>query len=104
MPRNILEMTSDRWMETSYISFDEKREFRERSNFGNSHVVFDKNSEWGTEHTDEFNALDFPNGTLNHLSRYTEEKTGIPHDIAKVGIILGSILIGAKLLQKLEDY
>lgn len=97
-------MKTNQWIDTSIVRSDGKIEYRQRPTFGNHHAVFDKNSEWGTEHTDEFNALDFPNGTLNHLSRYTEEKTGIPHDIAKVGIILGSILIGAKLLQKLEDY
>ena len=98
------QVQNNQWIETSPIRGDGKREFRERPKFGNRHVIFSINSEWGEVHEDEFNALDFPYGTLDHLSKYTEEQTSIPHNLAKAGIILGSILIGAKLIQKLEDF
>ena len=100
---HISEMTPERWTETSIVRGDGKREFRERPKYGSRHVVFLINSEWGEAHVDEFNALDFPNGTVNHLSKYTEEKTGIPEVIAKGAIILGGLFVGAKLLQYLED-
>ena len=96
-------MISNRWAETSYLRFDGKREFRERPQFGNVHVIFLKDSEWGNEHVDDFNALDFPNGTLDHFAKYTEEKTTIPHNIAKLGVVFVAIVVGAKLIQMLED-
>lgn len=100
---HISQIKTHQWMNTSLVRSDGKIEYRQRPAFGNNHAVFEPNSEWGLIHNDKFNALDFPNGTVDHLSKYTEEKTGIPHDLAKAGIILGSILIGVKLLQKLED-
>lgn len=103
-PIHISQVQNGQWVNTTFARFDGKTEFRERPAFGNRHAVFNKNSKWGIVHFDEFNALEFPNGTVDHLSRYAEEKTSIPHDIAKAGIIIGSILIGAKLLQKLEDF
>ena len=96
---HISEMTSERWIETSIVRIDGRIEFRERPKSGNRHTVFLNNSEWGEIHMDEYNALDFPNGTINHISKYNEEKTSIPHNIAKLGIIFGAILAGAKILQ-----
>ena len=100
---HISEMTPDRWTNTSFARFDGKIEFRELPKFGNSHVVFDKNSEWGEEHLDQYNALDFPSGTVDHLAKYTEEKTGIPETIAAGAIVVGGLIIGSKLLQYLEE-
>ena len=96
-------MIPSRWIETSIVRTDGKREFRERPKFGNRHAVFLLGSEWGEVHEDKFNALDFPNGTVDHLSKYTEEKTGIPEIIAKGAIIVGGLVVGAKLLQYLGD-
>jgi len=100
---HISEMTNDRWMNTSFARFDDKIEFRERPQFGNTHVVFPKDSEWGEEHIDTYNALDFPSGTVDHLAKYSEEKTGIPETIARGVIVVGGLILGAKLLQYLED-
>jgi len=101
--RYISEMTFDRWTETSFLRSDGKREFREKPEFGNSHVVFFPNSEWGEEHIDQYNALDFPSGTVDHLAKYTEEKTGVPQTIAGAIIVLGGLILGAKLLQFMEE-
>ena len=100
---HISEMMSNRWAETSFLRFDGKREFREKPEFGNSHVVFSPSSEWGEEHIDKYNALDFPTGTVDHLAKYTEEKTNIPETIAGGLIVVGGLILGAKLLQYLED-
>jgi len=100
---HISEMISEQWIETSPVRGDGKREFRERPKFGKRHVIFPINSEWGDAHEDEFNALDFPYGTLDHLSKYTEEQTSIPHNIAKLGIVFGAIIVGAKFLQMIGD-
>jgi len=96
-------MDGYRWSETSIVRFDDKREFREKPEFGNAHVVFNHGSEWGNEHVDEYNALDFPNGTIDHLAKYTEEKTSIPQTVAKIGIIVGGIMIAKKISDFLED-
>lgn len=93
-------MTS-RWMKTSIIRTDGLEEFREKPEFGNRHVIFELDSDWGEIHYDEYNALDFPNGTLDHLAKYTEEKTNIPEKWAKGGLILGGLLVGAFLLKGL---
>lgn len=41
------EITSERWIYTSYLRSDGKEEFREKKEFGNRHAVFEKGSEWG---------------------------------------------------------
>ena len=96
-------MNPEQWAETTIVRLDGKREFRERPKYGNRHVVFLNDSEWGEVHVDEHNALDFPTGTVNHLSKYTEEKTSIPQNIAKFGIVIGVILVGAEILQTLGE-
>ena len=98
------EIIGEQWYDTSIVRTDGREEFREKPGFRDLHAIFVKGSEWGEVHVDEHNALDFPNGTINHLSKYTEEKTGIPETIAKGVIILGGLFVGAKLLHHLEDY
>ena len=88
-------------METSIVRADGLEEFREKPGFGNRHAIFETYSDWGEVHHDKNNALDFPNGTLDHLAKYTEEKTDIPSKWAKGGLILGSILVGAYLLKSI---
>ena len=100
---HISEMTNDRWVNTSISRFDAKIEFREKPQFGNAHVIFPQNSEWGEEHIDKYNALDFPSGTVDHLAKYSEEKIGIPETIARGVIVVGGLILGAKLLQYLEE-
>lgn|SRR5690242_19394659 len=93
------ETTTNRWINTSYLRTDNKEEFRERKEFGNRHAVFMKGSEWGEVHYDEYNATDFPTGTVNHAAKYTEEKTGIPQGLATAGIVLGAGYVGYKILK-----
>jgi len=77
----------DRWENTSYFRPDGKIEYRERKEYGNGHAVFDnENSLWGELHTDKFNALNFPIGTIRHIGQYVEEKTGIPEKVTSSGI------------------
>ena len=96
------DITSKKWMDTSFFRSDGKQEFRERVNFGNRHVVFDVNSQCGEVHNDKHNVTDFPNGTLNHAALYTNEQTGIPEDVAKIGIV-GLALYGIiKILKYLK--
>jgi len=97
------EITSDRWIDTSFIRTDGKEEFREKPEYGNQHAVFESDTEWGEVHVDEYNAADFPFGTIDHLSKYTEERTGVPETIARGVIVLGGLILGAKLLNYLED-
>ena len=100
---DISRMTPERWTQTSIVRTDGKREFREKPEFGNRHVIFDVGSDWGQVHVDEYNALDFPIGTVNHLSKYTEEKTGLPEMITKGAIAFGVLFIAIKALQSLDD-
>ena len=95
------EVQTSRWMETSIIRTDGLEEFREKPEFGNRHAIFQPGSDWGEIHYDKYNALDFPNGTLDHLAKYTEEKTNIPEKLAKGGLIVGGLLVGAFLLKGL---
>ena len=97
------EIDNVHWIETSLVRADGKQEFRERPKYGNKHAVFYPNSEWGEVHFDQHNALDFPNGTVDHLAKYTEEKANIPEQIAKVGIVLGALVVGAAVIKFLGD-
>jgi len=100
---HISEITPERWSNTSFARNDGRREFREKPAYGNRHAVFNRNSSLGEVHVDDHNAIDFPTGTVNHISKYTEEKTGIPGQIAKIGIVLGGLFVGYKLLKFLEE-
>lgn len=95
------EVMTERWTGTSIIRSDDLEEFREKPEYGNRHAIFEPGADWGEIHYDEYNALDFPNGTLDHLAKYTEEKTNIPEKWAKGGLILGGLLVGAFLLKGL---
>jgi len=93
------EIIPEQWVDTSFARFDGRQEFREKPQYGNRHAIFNPGSDWGEVEVDEYNAADFPNGTLNHLSKYTEEKTAIPQEIAKVGIVLGAGYVLYKLIK-----
>lgn len=83
---NRFEIRPDRWTDTTGFPPDGKEHFRELKRYGNRHAVFERGSIWGMVHQDLYNALDFPVGTLNHLAKYTHEKTGISESVAKIGI------------------
>jgi hypothetical protein len=68
-------MTSERWVNSAGLPPDGREHFRELKQYGNRHVVFERNTEWGQIHIDEHNATDFPVGTVNNLAKYTNEKT-----------------------------
>ena len=82
-----------RWMQTL-------NGYREIEKYGNRHAKFIDN-EWLDVHWDEYNATSFPTGTVNHLAKWGNEKTGIDEDVLRVvgwGVL---IAVGIKLLQKL---
>jgi hypothetical protein len=62
--------------------------------------VFAKGALLGEIHYDEHNATDFPVGTINHASKYVEEKTGIPKGL----VVLGIVLVGAFVTVKALSY
>jgi len=80
------EMTPDQWANTTGFPPDGKEHFRELKQYGNRHAVFERGGTFGMVHCDQYNALDFPVGTLNHLAKYTNEKTGISENAARIGI------------------
>lgn len=92
-----------KWVNTSIFRFDGKEEYRELARYGNRHAVFSPNSEWGELHEDQHNATDFPKGTLNHLALYTNEKTDIPEEIAKLVLVAAGMYTGYKILKFLGD-
>lgn len=57
----------------------------------------------GEIHWDEHNATDFPVGTVNHVAKYTEEKTGIPQGLVAIEITAAELYAGYKLLKYLLD-
>ncbi|MGH9877630.1 MAG: hypothetical protein ACRD5H_08325, partial [Nitrososphaerales archaeon] len=57
------------------------------SQYGNRHAVFEQGANWGIIHHDQYNPTHFPVGTLYHLAKYANEKTGIPEIAARVGIV-----------------
>ena len=89
----------ERWMKTSWLRLDGKEEYRERKEFGNRHVIFERGTLFGEIHYDKYNATDFPVGTVQHTSNYTEEKTGIPAGLVTLGIIAVSAFLGYKAIK-----
>ncbi|MFY3741912.1 MAG: hypothetical protein HMLIMOIP_002373 [Candidatus Nitrosomirales archaeon] len=82
-------------MNTTGFPPDGRDHYRERKEYGNRHAIFERGAEWGTAHYDEYNAIDFPNGTFNHAARYTSEKTGVSETAAKVVLVaIGLIAVG----------
>ena len=90
---------SKQWINTSVIRTDGKFEFREKPMHGNRHAIFELDSDWGDVNYDEFGAVDFPIGAADHLAEYFEEKTSIPKNIAKIGIVLGGLFAGVSILK-----
>ena len=97
--RKDVEEHPERWMNTSDIRSDNKKEYRERKEFGNRHVIFENGALYGIVHHDKYNATDFPVGTVQHVSKYTEEKTGIPAGLVTFGIIAVSAFLGYKAIK-----
>jgi len=97
------EVMGDEWYDTSIVRIDGKEEFREKPGYRNRHAIFTKDSEWGEVHVDEHNALDFPQGTLNHTALYVNEQTGIPQTAAKLGIVAIAFYGLYKFFKYFED-
>lgn len=81
----------DRWVDTSFVRTDGKMEYREKTEFGNKHAVFEPGATVGVVHTDLHNATDVPVGTIKHFTNYVEEKTGIPQSILNLLVVSGSL-------------
>jgi hypothetical protein len=86
-------------MNTSGLPQDGKQHYRELKQYGNRHAIFEPGAEWGIVHIDQHNATDFPTGTLNHLAKFANEKTGIPESAAKIGIVLLGLYGAYRLLR-----
>ena len=97
------EIDPTRWTNTTIFRLDGKEEFRELPQYGNRHAVFPRNQEWGEVHYDEHNATDFPVGTTRHLGKYTSVKTGLPENLATVGVALAGLYGLYKLAEYLDD-
>lgn len=101
MHRN--ELKESEWVNTSIFRWDGKEDYRQFPEHGDGHVVFEPSQEWGDLHYDQYNALDFPNGTLEHLALYIEEKTGISKNQAKGGLIIGGLITASLIWDFLES-
>ncbi|MCV0392761.1 MAG: hypothetical protein K5790_05635 [Nitrosopumilus sp.] len=89
----------EQWINTTALRSDDKIEYREKKEFGNRHVVFENGAFWGDIHYDQFNATDFPVGTVKHFSNYVEEKTGIPQGLVTLATIGVSLYAGYKAIK-----
>ena len=98
-----IDVQNTRWLNTSILRPDGLEEYRERPRYGNRHAIFEQGQDLGDMHYDKHNALDFPHGTLNHISHYVEEKTGVPEKIVKGGLIVGTIASAVALSRYLGD-
>lgn len=98
-----IDVQNARWLNTSVLRSDGREEFRELPRYGNRHAIFEQGLDIGNVHYDKHNALDFPEGTLNHISHYVEEKTGIPENLVKGGLVFGSIVSAVALAKYLGD-
>lgn len=90
---------SEQWVNTTALRSDGKIEYREKKEFGNRHVVFEKDAFWGNVHYDQYNATDIPVGTVKHFSNYVEEKTGIPQGLVTLAIIGVSLYGGYRAIK-----
>jgi hypothetical protein len=93
------EITPDRWMNTTGFPPDGREHFRELSQYGNRHAVLERGADWGIIHHDQYNPTDFPVGTLNHLAKYANEKTGVPEMMARVGIAALTVYAAYRLFR-----
>jgi len=102
--RTEVENHPQRWVNTSGVRSDGKEEYREIKEYGNRHVIFKNGALYGTTHHDKHNATDFPVGTVQHISKYTEEKTGIPAGLVTIGIVATTVAVSAFLGYKAIKY
>ena len=90
-----------RWL--GDLRFDGKEGFREVEPYGNRHVVFDYGAELGYVHDDQYNATSFPKGTVNHIAKWANEKTGINENLARL-LGWGALLYaGYKTIKYLDE-
>lgn len=89
-----------RWL--GDLRLDGREGFREVESYGNRHVVFDHGAEWGYVHDDQYNATSFPAGTVNHLAKWGNEKTGIGEGLLRL-VEWGALLYGAYKVGKYVD-
>ncbi|MCZ6582026.1 MAG: hypothetical protein O6761_02500, partial [Thaumarchaeota archaeon] len=62
---------------------------------GNRHAIFRKDLVYGWVHIDKYNALDFPDGTIKHLAKWGNEKTGVDEGLLRLvgwGALIGLAL------------
>ena len=57
--------------------------YRELESYGNRHAKF-IDSEWLEIHWDQYNAVSFPTGTINHLAKWANEKSGINEGLLRL--------------------
>ena len=88
-----IETTPERWIRTL-------NGYREIEKYGNRHAKF-IDSEWLEIHWDEHNATSFPTGTINHLAKWGNEKTGIDENVLKIIGWSTLAIVGLKLVQRL---
>lgn len=86
---------SEKWLVTR--NWFGKIEYRELEKFGNRHTIFEKDSEWGTVHHDQYNATSFPEGTINHLAKWGNEKMGLDEALLRLTGWVGLIYVGKKV-------
>ena len=93
-----IEREPERWVTLRYF---DRVEARERPAYGDRHVVFPGDSDLGEMHDDDYNALDFPTGTVNHLAQWGNEKTGINEDLLRLGGWAALLYLGYQILKRL---
>jgi len=96
----IMQEFGTRWL--GDFRFDGKEGFREIEPYGNRHAVFDYGADWGYVHNDQYNATSFPTGTVYHLAKWGNEKTGISEGLLRI-TGWGALLYGAYKLGKYID-
>lgn len=84
-------MTPGEWVNTTMFPPDGKDHYRQLPRYGNAHAVFEPGAEFGVQHIDLHNAVDFPKGTVNHLAKYAHERTGINEAFARAAIWGGGL-------------